>query len=276
VAFSNLVLDAVGSCAGMEATAAHLPSPGQRAALGGAVGSLASAVVAALHRASPARVLLAVAETPQAAVAAQADMEAVLDREGESYLYPQKEALPYEESEPHLEIGGLRVEAVEALFSGRVRLLVTTGRALQERVPLPARLAELRKTFRVGDHLDFSSLAESLEERGFERVPLVEEVGQFAVRGGILDVFSVAAGDPVRIEFWGDEIVSIRLFDVLDQRSTSEVSETHVLPTDFRRDASDADEQVSGRSWSCFPATRSSSASATGISTPTSSAPGLA
>jgi transcription-repair coupling factor (superfamily II helicase) len=245
MAFSNLLLDAVGSCLAVEATAARLPAPGQRAVLGGAVGSLDSAVVAALHRAHPSRVLIVVTESPQAAVAAQADLEVVLDRDGESHLYPQKEALPYEESEPHLEIGGLRVEAVEALFSGRVRLLVTTARALQERVPLPARLTELRKTFRVGDELDFASLSATLEERGFERVPLVEEVGQFAVRGGILDVFSVAAGDPVRIEFWGDEIVSIRLFDVLDQRSTSEVGETHVLPTDFRRDAHAEEAQVS-------------------------------
>jgi transcription-repair coupling factor (superfamily II helicase) len=245
VAFSHLVLDAVGSCPAVEATARTLPAPGRSAVLGGAVGSLASAVVAALHRANPGRVLIAVAETPQAAVAAQADMEAVLEREGESYLYPQKEALPYEESEPHLEIGGLRVEAVEALFTGRVRLLVTTPRALQERVPLPSRLTELRETFRVGDQVDFSSLPGTLETRGFERVALVEEVGQFAVRGGILDVFSVAAGDPVRIEFWGDEIVSIRLFDVLDQRSTSEVGETHVLPTDFKRDAGATDGQVS-------------------------------
>jgi transcription-repair coupling factor (superfamily II helicase) len=245
VPFSNLVLDAVGSCPQVQAISARLPAPGQRATLGGAVGSLASAVVASLHRQSPGRVLIAVAETPQAAVAAQADMEAVLDREDESHLYPQKEALPYEESEPHLEIGGLRVEAVEALFSGRVRLLVTTPRALQERVPVPARLAELRQTFRVGDQVDFSSLPRILEERGFERVPLVEEVGQFAVRGGILDVFSVAAGDPVRIEFWGDEIVSIRLFEVLDQRSTTEVTETHVLPTDFRREAFDDAETVS-------------------------------
>jgi transcription-repair coupling factor (superfamily II helicase) len=245
VASSNLVLDAVGSCRAVEAMASRLPAPGQRAVLGSTIGSLGSAVVAALHRASPGRVLIAVAESPQAAVAAQADMETVLDREGESHLYPQKEALPYEESEPHLEIGGLRVEAVEALLSGRVRLLVTTARALQERVPLPAHLTELRQTFRVGDRVDFASLPASLEERGFERVPLVEEVGQFAVRGGILDVFSVAAGDPVRIEFWGDEIVSIRLFDVLDQRSTSEVGETHVLPTDFRRDMDSGGEHVS-------------------------------
>jgi transcription-repair coupling factor (superfamily II helicase) len=201
-------------------------------------------VLAALHRAQPDRVFVAVADSPQAAIAAQADIEAVLDREGESYLYPQKEALPYEESEPHLEIGGLRVEAVEALFSGRVQVIVTTPRALQERVPIPSRLAELRQTLRVGDSISFSELPTALEARGFERVPLVEEVGQFAVRGGILDVFSVAAGDPVRIEFWGDEIVSIRHFEVLDQRSTVEVPETHVLPTDFHRVAVDGEETV--------------------------------
>jgi transcription-repair coupling factor (superfamily II helicase) len=214
--------------------------------LRGAIGSLAPAIVASLHRSRADRVFICVAESPQAAAATQADLETLLEQDGESHLYPQKEALPYEESEPHLEIGGLRVEAVEALLSGRVRVIVTTPRALQERVPVPSRLAELRRTFRVGDSTSFAALPRELEARGFERVPIVEEVGQFAVRGGILDVFSVAAGDPVRIEFWGDEIVSIRLFDVLDQRSTAEVKETHVLPTDFRRDpeAEAADEQA--------------------------------
>jgi hypothetical protein len=93
---SSLILEAISSCPEVRALAARLPTPGQTATLGGTVGSLASAVVAALHREHPGRVLIAVAETPQDAVAAQADMEAVLDREGESYLYPQKEALPYE------------------------------------------------------------------------------------------------------------------------------------------------------------------------------------
>ena len=241
---SNLILDAVASCPAVRDLAGRLPAPGQRTALGGAVGSLALAVVAALHRMRGEHVFICVAETPQGAAAAQADLEALLDREGDAHLYPQKEALPYEEAEPHLEIGGLRVEAVEALLSGRVRLIVTTPRALQERVPVPAHLATLRQTFQVGDLVEFSSLPGTLEARGFERVPLVEEVGQFAVRGGLLDVFSVAAGDPVRIEFWGDEIASIRLFDVLDQRSKSEVTETHVLPTDFRREAVHDDETV--------------------------------
>ncbi|MBW3535693.1 MAG: hypothetical protein KY453_10855, partial [Gemmatimonadetes bacterium] len=69
---------------------------------------------------------------------------------------------------------------------------------------------------------------------GFERVATVEEVGQFAVRGGILDLFSFGSPDPVRIEMWGDEIASIRAFDILDQRSTGQASEVHVLPVDFR------------------------------------------
>ncbi|MGD8280319.1 MAG: hypothetical protein PVF69_04150, partial [Gemmatimonadota bacterium] len=242
---SNVILDAVASCPAVAAAVESLPRPGSRARVGGAIGSLAPVVLAALHRARPDRVFVAVAETPQGAIAAQADIEAVLDHEGESYLYPQKEALPYEESEPHLEIGGLRVEAVEALFSGRVQVIVTTPRALQERVPIPTRLADLRQTLSVGDEVPFSDLPHLLEERGFERVPLVEEVGQFAVRGGILDLFSVASGDPVRIEFWGDEIVSIRHFEVLDQRSTGEISETHVLPTDFRREAMHDEDTVS-------------------------------
>lgn len=240
---SSLVLRAVGSSPAVVRAAASLPAPGSRLALGGAVGSLAPAVVAALHRAHPTRVFVAVAETPADAVAVEADLEALLDGGEESHLYPQKEALPYEETETHLEIGGLRVEAVEALFAGRTRIVVTTPRALQERVPVPSRLADLRTTFRVGDAVVFGDLPRLLEERGFDRVPLVEEVGQFAVRGGILDVFSVSAGDPVRIEFWGDEIVSIRTFDILDQRSTGPLTETHVLPVDFRRrESEDGDE----------------------------------
>ena len=241
----SAILAAVASCPAVRSTSATLPTPGERSVLGGTIGSLAPAVVAALHRAHPDRVFIAVADSPGAALAAEADLEAVVDGIEESYLYPQKEALPYEETEPHLEIGGLRVEAVEALFSGRAKIVVTTPRALQERVPIPTRLAKLRQTLRVGDEVAFLGLGRSLEARGFERVALVEEVGQFAVRGGILDVFSVAAGEPVRIEFWGDEIVSIRSFEILDQRSTAELTDTHILPVDFRRGADDGADTVS-------------------------------
>ena len=238
------ILDAVAACPTVEALATGLPTSGTVAQVGGVIGSLGPLVLAALHRANRARVFVALAPTPLDAIAAEADLETVLGGGGASHLYPQKEALPYEESEPHLEIGGLRVEAVQALFSGRTQILVTTPRALQERVPIPERLAELRRTFRAGDQVVFSELPGYLEAQGFEKVALVEAVGQFAVRGGILDIFSVAAGDPVRIEFWGDEIESIRSFDILDQRSTGELAETHVLPVDFRRNEENSERTV--------------------------------
>lgn len=230
---NHLIVDALASTPGFRTLLTELPEPGRSHVVGGVTGSAAAATVAALHHERPDRILVAVLGDPRQAAAAEADLETLL---GESAvrLFPQREALPYEADEPHLEIGGLRVEAIEGVFAGRTRVLVTTVRALQERIPVPERLAELRLTLTVGDHSGFQALITGLEARGFDRVPLVEEVGQFAVRGGLVDLFSFGAPDPVRIEFWGDEITSIRHFDILDQRTTGEVPETHVLPVDFR------------------------------------------
>jgi len=202
------------------------------------VGSATTAVVAALHERLATRVLVVVTASPTKAAEAEADLEMLLGRDT-SYLFPQREALPYESSEPHLEIGGLRVEAVEALLGGRARLMVTTVRALQERSPIPSGLADLRVTLRVGEEAGFQVLLDELSERGFERVSVVEEVGQYAVRGGLLDVFSFGTPEPLRVEFWEDEVISMRYFDILDQRSTMNVQEAHILPVDFRRESSD-------------------------------------
>ena len=234
----NAILDALEVCPPVRSLISRMPAPGDALVVGDAFGSSRTALVAALHRAT-GRVLVVVAVDPAAAAAAAADLETLLG-EGASALYPQRETLPYESAEPHLEIGGLRVEAVEALFSGRAWLFVTTLRALQERAPVPDHLAHLRLTLRVGEPQSLTELVGALEERGFERVALVEEVGQFAVRGGLLDLFSFGSPEPVRVEFWGDEIASIRTFDILDQRSTGELAEAHVLPVDFRGGGGDA------------------------------------
>ncbi len=203
--------------------------------MSGAIGSAATATVAALHEHSPNRLLVVVAPSPRRAIEIEVDLELFLG-EGTSFLFPQREARPYESSEPHLEIGALRVEAIEALLGGRTRLLVTTLRALQERAPIPAELAELRLTLRVGEEAGFQALIADLTERGFGRVPIVEEVGQFAVRGGLLDIFSFGTPEPLRVEFFGDEITSLRFFDILDQRTRGTTTEAHILPVDFQRD----------------------------------------
>src|SRR5690606_26380887 len=183
--------------------------------------------------ARPERIWVLVASTPEAAEYAHADAEAILG-EGAVSLFPQRESLPYEVAETHIEIGGQRVEALEALLAGRAALLVTTARALQELSPAVKGLDALQLELRVGQEIRPSDLAERLTQMGFEKVGTVEEVGQFALRGGLLAVFGFGSPEPARIEFWGDSIESIRHFDVLSQLSVGSVDSVRVLPVDLR------------------------------------------
>lgn len=234
----NQILNAFRSSEAVRRLIRDLPAPGQERVLGGAEGSSGLAAMAALHDAEENRIQVFLCADPQEAASVETDLEVLLGP-SVSCLYPQREALPYEPSEPHLEVGGLRIEALEAVFSGRARLLVTTLRALQERAPVPSSLADLRLSLAVGDEMGFQEFQDALGERGFERVSLVEEVGQFAVRGGIVDLFSFGSPEPVRVEFWGDEITSLRTFDILDQRSVRKMEEVHVLPVDLKRSSNE-------------------------------------
>ena len=225
------IVDAVSTCASVQSLAGRLPGPGGTLTLGGAVGSSRAAVIAALLPEVP--VFLVVAEGPAQAIDIEADLETLVGLEA-AHLFPQRESLPYESSEPHLEVAGRRIEAVEALLAGRTQVLVTTPRGLQECSALPAALSDLALDLEVGASVPFKALSEQLDGMGFDRVPLVEEVGQYAVRGGIVDLFSFGSQEPVRIEFWGDEIESLRAFDVLDQRTTDLRDSVRILPVDFQ------------------------------------------
>ncbi len=205
--------------------------------MGGTVGSLDLAVVASLAACFPTRQWLVVAEGPSAAAQAQSDLDTLTGSHAAA-LFPQRESWTDDSEEHHPEISGARVEAIESLMAGRVSILVTTYRGLQEVAPIPDELAALRFTVAEGETVGHDRLVLALEDRGLTRVPLVEEVGQYAVRGGLVDFFSFGAAGPARVEFWGDEVESIRLFDILDQRSTENLSEVHVLPVNFRGGAS--------------------------------------
>jgi transcription-repair coupling factor (superfamily II helicase) len=228
-----LLIDAFRSIATFRELAASLPSPGEAAVLEGLAGSAPSLLLGALHRVRPERIWVLVAGTPDAAEQVASDLEALLG-EGAVYLYPQRESLPYEEGEPHVEIGGARVEALEALLGGRAALLVTTARAAQELSPAVEGLADLRLELRVGEEVRLGELSRRLTEMGFERVSTVEEVGQYALRGGIVDVFGFGTPEPARIELWGDRIESIRHFDLLSQLSVQPVESVQILPVDLR------------------------------------------
>ena len=228
-----LLIDSLRTVPAFRELADALPRAGERVIAAGLAGSAPMVLAAALHRARRERLWVLVATRPEDAEQATADLEALLG-EGSVYLYPQRESLPYEEAEPHLEIGGARVEALEALLSGRAALLVTTARAMQELSPAVHGLDDLRLELRVGQRIRLAELAETLEAMGFERAATVEEVGQFALRGGIVDVFGFGAPEPARIEFFGDEIESVRFFDILTQLSVRAVETLELLPVDLR------------------------------------------
>ncbi|HEX5724312.1 MAG TPA: transcription-repair coupling factor [Longimicrobiaceae bacterium] len=238
-----LLIDSFQTVPAFRALAGALPRAGESVLASGLAGSAPVLLVAALHRARRERIWVLVAPGPDLAEQAAADLEAVLGEDA-VFLYPQRESLPYEEAEPHLEIGGTRVEALEALLSGRAQLLVTTARAVQELSPAVEGLDDLRLEVRVGEEVRLAELAGRLEGMGFERVATVEEVGQFALRGGIVDVFGFGAPEPARIELFGDTVESIRYFDILTQLSVRAVDTLQLLPVDLRPAASEGTGRV--------------------------------
>jgi transcription-repair coupling factor (superfamily II helicase) len=146
-------------------------------------------------------------------------------------------AAEFPEAEPHQWGGGRHREgdAERALVCRRVLagepvVVVATAAALD--VPLPARAEFADRLLRVnvGDRLDRELLLEALERAGYERAETVVEVGQWSVRGGIVDIFTPSHPAPARVELFGDDIESIRLFDPTTQRSVSGVDELLVVP----------------------------------------------
>ncbi|MFL5606190.1 MAG: transcription-repair coupling factor [Gemmatimonadaceae bacterium] len=206
-----------------------LPVPGATLRATGLPGSADATLVAALARRLPTRFIIVVADGVPQAERLLADLHTLID-ETPVALYPPREG--FGEAEPHVEVAGERVETLERLSRGEIRVLLTTPRALLERTRLPGALADLRIELRKGDVRKPRELAEHLERIGFERVPMVEDVAQFSLRGGILDVYSFGMTDPVRLEFWGDAIEDLRHFELSSQRSTRAVDLAIVLPVD--------------------------------------------
>jgi transcription-repair coupling factor (superfamily II helicase) len=224
-----VLLDALEGTSAFQRVRESLPTPKHRLLIGGLVGSADAVFVAALARSLPQRQLAVVAADVSDAERWLADLESIV-QDVPTALYPPREGLG--EIEPHAEVAGERIETLERMGRGAVRIVVTTARALLERTPMPRRLAEARLELRQGESRRPEELAAHLERVGFERVPMVEDVGQFAVRGGIFDIYGFGMADPVRLEFWGDEITELRHFDLHTQRSTRAADVALVLPVD--------------------------------------------
>jgi transcription-repair coupling factor (superfamily II helicase) len=181
-------------------------------------------VAAALARTGP---LLVVAATGREADDLTAELRGVF---GDSVaLFPSWETLPHERLSPGVETVGARLLVLrrlarpdDATLGPPLRVVVTTARSLLQ--PMAADLVDIDPvTFSVGAELEFDAVVARLVDLSYTRVDMVGKRGEFAVRGGILDVFPPTAEHPVRVEFWGDEISEMRCFSIADQRSITEV-----------------------------------------------------
>ncbi|MDV6011489.1 transcription-repair coupling factor [Haloechinothrix sp. LS1_15] len=192
-----------------------------------------------LHGAPPARQLVAAAlaasggaDRPVLAVTATGREAEQLTAalcgmlgEGAVALLPSWETLPHERLSPRADTVGRRIDVLHRLAQpdrGGLRVVVTAVRSLIQ--PMAPGLGSLAPVeLRVGEESEFEDVVSRLADLAYTRVDMVEKRGEFAVRGGIVDVFPPTAAHPYRVEFFGDEVSEIRTFAVADQRS---------LPTD--------------------------------------------
>src|SRR5580700_6703868 len=143
---------------------------------------------------------------------------------------PARDVLPFQNLSPHPELQEERATALWKIATGSVSIVVSPVAATAIRLRSNDYYADLARTIRRGESFDLESLLAHLNTVGYTATDVVEMPGQYAVRGGILDVYSPEADRPLRIEFFGDEADSIRKFDPASQRSSNPVDETVLLP----------------------------------------------
>ena len=143
---------------------------------------------------------------------------------------PAHDVLPFENLSPHPDVQEQRATALWKLSTGAVDILIAPVEAAALKLFDREYYAGLAVTLRRGEEMDLETLTAHLGGVGYTQMDLVEMPGQFTRRGGILDVYSPESDRPVRIEFFGDEIETIRKFDPETQRSQSGLDETELLP----------------------------------------------
>ncbi len=148
----------------------------------------------------------------------------------EILTFPPWETSPYDELPSHPEIVAQRVRALSQLTHGNGTVLVTSIQALMQRAMPPHTLEELALGLTIGDEIDREEFIGKLVRGQYTRVPSVEEKGEFSVRGGIIDVFSPSYRNPMRLEFFGDRVESIRAFSAETQRSQRHYESLTILP----------------------------------------------
>ena len=206
-----------------------------RLAFGGLWGS-SKAYMAALIRRQVAAPILLVAPSQKRAEELFEDLQ-FFQRIGllpyapeQIHLYSQWNVAPYEHESPHREIVSERLTVLDKLTERQNILIVAPVEAVMHKTLPRDALSAFTLYIGVGEALSREGLAATLVDTGYKHAPLVENRGEFSMRGGILDVFPAFGEHPLRIEFFGDEVESLRAFDPTTQRSTEKLEMITVLP----------------------------------------------
>ncbi len=161
--------------------------------------------------------LLVIAEDPRHADQLEAEIRFFAGDDLPLVHFIEWETLPWDSFSPHLDIISQRLSVLAALPSMQKGIIIATAGILHQRLPPPGYVAAHSLSLVRGQELPREAFIQSLLEASYIRVPQVSEHGDFAVRGSLIDIYPMGADDPVRIDFFDDEIESLRFFSAESQ-----------------------------------------------------------
>ncbi len=195
----------------------------------------AAEITRALYKAGADRPALSLFVTRDAVRAASIEQGlSFFAPEIEVFSFPAWDCQPYDRASPNAGVLARRMATLSRLVRSRggerPRLVITTANALVQRVPPVGWVSAQALAAAPGNALDMEDLTRWLEHNGFVRTPTVRDAGEYAVRGGIIDLFAPGLVGPIRMDFFGDTLESIRSFDPETQRSTGPLAMLELIP----------------------------------------------
>jgi transcription-repair coupling factor (superfamily II helicase) len=208
-----------------------------------------------LARAAPRRAVFIA--TDEAEMRGVADTAHWFAPEVRVLTFPAWDCLPYDRASPSLRVTSERMATLSALQdkAGGPQLLVTTVNAATQRTLTPFRLRQLVATLAPGERIDRDDLAKLLQANGYVRTETVTDAGDYAVRGSLVDLFPSGMDHALRLDFFGDEIESVRSFDPADQRTIERIDGFTLLPASESLIDDDTVKRFRGRYREMFGAT---------------------
>lgn len=211
-----------------QSTVAGLEQRLKEQLVAGLTGTARMLYVAALYQETKRPMLLVTHNLNQAQKAAE-DLQELLNKE-EVMLYPANELVTTEIAMAGHETLGERVDVLSRLSQGFSGVLVVPFAGMRKLFPPKRLFASHHLTLQVGETVPMDGFLEQLVKVGYERVEMVERAGEFSARGGIVDIYPVTFSQPVRVEWFDDEVDSIRPFSVTDQRSIGKWEKVIISP----------------------------------------------